>query len=517
MPLISNSGRDLSLRLISLLALISITSAQCDTTQIASSTPTAHGHYGYKLLLDGDRMFVGEPGISTGTGSVHILERSGTDWIEVDVLCVPSAGATFGWGLAIDDDRLVVGAPWASSSVGGTGIIYIYDEGTNGWTLSSQLEADVPHSGDFGKSIAIDGDQLLIGAPAEATIGTMAGAAYLFEWDGQSWLQMQKLFGDSFSGYELYGSEVQLENGIATISAPGGLFLLGSVFVYERGPGGWPQTWHQKLDPLCQGYGYGEALALEEGRLMIGAPQSNWAGCVDQYDWVAGSFVHTGSIDGPSGNNLFGRAIKLAGKRLLIGSRQAQEGAAALYLNELTGWRETHRFTPPIPDSAGGFGIEVALDGESAWIADPFNGPGDEGLIHAADLRRGARHCSSGPNSTGQAAVLEIRGCAKVSGDDVVLTAGPVPDSLGLFVYSNDRDNRAFGNGRLCLAGAMHVLPMESATHGELRHQLRISNPTSAAGQITAGSTWHFQAWYRDAGTGTSFDTSDAVALTFSP
>ncbi len=37
-------------------------------------------------------------------------------------------------------------------------------------------------------------------------------------------------------------------------------------------------------------------------------------------------------------------------------------------------------------------------------------------------------------------------------------------------------------------------------------------------GDITAGSTWNFQAWFRDpAAGGGCFDTSDAVSITFVP
>ena len=38
------------------------------------------------------------------------------------------------------------------------------------------------------------------------------------------------------------------------------------------------------------------------------------------------------------------------------------------------------------------------------------------------------------------------------------------------------------------------------------------------AGQLTAGSTWNFQAWFRDpAAGGTAFNLSDGVELTFAP
>ena len=41
-------------------------------------------------------------------------------------------------------------------------------------------------------------------------------------------------------------------------------------------------------------------------------------------------------------------------------------------------------------------------------------------------------------------------------------------------------------------------------------------NPPTAAGTMTPGSTWHFQAWFRDpAGGGAFFDLSDGLTITF--
>jgi hypothetical protein len=43
-----------------------------------------------------------------------------------------------------------------------------------------------------------------------------------------------------------------------------------------------------------------------------------------------------------------------------------------------------------------------------------------------------------------------------------------------------------------------------------------LANPPSASGTITAGSTWNFQAWYRDpvAG-GSNYDLSNGLSVTF--
>jgi hypothetical protein len=56
--------------------------------------------------------------------------------------------------------------------------------------------------------------------------------------------------------------------------------------------------------------------------------------------------------------------------------------------------------------------------------------------------------------------------------------------------------------------GADHLGPSCSKTYTE-------SSPASV---ITPGSTWNFQAWFRDtAAGGSAFDLSDAVAVSFRP
>ena len=41
-----------------------------------------------------------------------------------------------------------------------------------------------------------------------------------------------------------------------------------------------------------------------------------------------------------------------------------------------------------------------------------------------------------------------------------------------------------------------------------------LQNPPQATGTITAGSDWHFQAWFRDSAVG-STDLSDAQTISF--
>ena len=130
--------------------------------------------------------------------------------------------------------------------------------------------------------------------------------------------------------------------------------------------------------------------------------------------------------------------------------------------------------------------------------------------------------CSSTPNSSGGAAVMDINGSCSVSLNNLVLIAEPVPNGFGIFYYSatraNGGDGSPFGNGLRCVGGSpIYRLPTISSSSGRMSHDLGITSPESPAGQIGPSSTWHIQAWFRDpAAGGAEFNHSDGLTVTFS-
>lgn len=124
--------------------------------------------------------------------------------------------------------------------------------------------------------------------------------------------------------------------------------------------------------------------------------------------------------------------------------------------------------------------------------------------------------CSSGPNSTGAPAVMSFKGSTSVGAMDLRLIAEPLPDqNFGLFFYGQNETNVAFGNGRRCVATPLFRLPVHQVQSSSLMHDLDYTNLPSG-GDILPGSTWTFQAWFRDpAAGGAGFDTSDALRMRF--
>ena len=96
-------------------------------------------------------------------------------------LTAPDGGARdmLGKSVAVDGDTIVLGAP---SDDGGRGSVYVFQRAGDVWTQVGKLTATDASSGDsLGSSVAIDGDTIVAGAPF-ADIGTSVdqGAVYTF-------------------------------------------------------------------------------------------------------------------------------------------------------------------------------------------------------------------------------------------------------------------------------------------------------------------------------------------------
>lgn len=128
-------------------------------------------------------------------------------------------------------------------------------------------------------------------------------------------------------------------------------------------------------------------------------------------------------------------------------------------------------------------------------------------------------------NSLGRGALLRGTGTSSVSADDLTLFATDVPpNKFGLFFMSAGQDAaKPIGDGLLCTkgAGGFHRFGMLMGDSFGFYNQsdLVLYSETNFGpnAQLTPGSTWQFQLWYRDeAGScGTGFNTTNAYEVTF--
>jgi len=132
-------------------------------------------------------------------------------------------------------------------------------------------------------------------------------------------------------------------------------------------------------------------------------------------------------------------------------------------------------------------------------------------------------YCSTNATSLGVPAAMSSNGDCLFSNNNFTLIASPVPNDFGIFFYSAGRSAGGlgfpFGNGTRCVGNSSNPiarLPIVLATANTLTHTLDFGVFPFQAVQITPGTSWNFQAWFRDpAGGSPGFNLSDGLTVTF--
>ena len=147
--------------------------------------------------------------------------------------------------------------------------------------------------------------------------------------------------------------------------------------------------------------------------------------------------------------------------------------------------------------------------GVSSALTAPVQGPGTPPDIF--------NYCTSTQNSSGGFAQIYSSGSNSIAANDLVLGASPVPVSqFGIFYYGPNEIEVPFGNGVRCVGGGVTRLPVEQSDNFfNIMHSVDNSSAPHS-NNITPGSTWKFQCWFRDppAG-GSTFNLSTALSVTF--
>jgi FG-GAP repeat len=348
---------------------------------LIAGDPAEIGIFGWSVAISGDTAVGGAPNSYVGPGAAYVFVKSATGWSQQQKLTpdTPQAAPTdFGWSVAISDDTIVVGSPFDSG--GGfpaTGAAYVFVRSGTTWTQQQKLTASdaMPTNNFFGWSVVISGDTIVVGA---------SGAAYVFVRNGSSWSERQKLIPDD-GGASFFGFSVALDSDTIAVGNPALGF--SSVYVFGRSGSDWSQIQKLRASDVAAATNFGFSVALAGERLVIGAPFDDSAG------YSAGSvyvFVKSGShwsqeekllpADPVPPGDIFGKefggSVAIGGGIVLTGARNDSMGKGAAYVfgRSGTSWNQLQKLT--IADSAAGsVGLSVAISGEEAAIGSGYAAP----------------------------------------------------------------------------------------------------------------------------------------------
>ncbi|MGK7871833.1 MAG: FG-GAP repeat protein [Xenococcaceae cyanobacterium] len=198
-----------------------------DTTsgsQLQKFTPPggAGDLFGFSVAIDGDRVLIGSRGdddSGTDSGSAYLFDKITGSLLKKFTAPDGSAGDLFGFSVAIDGNNALIGSYLDDDNGTNSGSAYLFDT-TSGSLLQKFTAPDGAANDVFGHSVAIDGNRALIGSVSDNDNGTNSGSAYLFDIATGSLLQ--KITAPDGAALDQFGFSVAFDGDRALIGAANG-------------------------------------------------------------------------------------------------------------------------------------------------------------------------------------------------------------------------------------------------------------------------------------------------------
>ncbi len=342
--------------------------------KIVASDREANDWFGWSVDISGDILIVGsyyedhdENGSDplTDAGSAYIFTYDGSNWTEQQKIVASDRESEdyFGYAVAIDSSKVIVGAYLEDEDENGSnpltdaGSAYIFTYDGSNWTEQQKIVASDRESEDhFGISVDLSGEHAIIGANQEDHDATgnnfldRSGAAYMFNINGSSWSEKDKLVASDRGAADLFGYSVSIDGDRAIVGA-----------------------YQEDEDALGN-----NTISNSGSAYIYNYNGSNW---IEQQKIVA-SDRHSSDI--------FGMSVDISGNRAIIGAEfndydieglnyASNAGAAYLFYFNGSQWKQREKIVSADREEDDRFGYDVALSNELAIVGAPYEDHDESG------------------------------------------------------------------------------------------------------------------------------------------
>lgn len=389
------------------------------TSGVADSLPTPEllTRFGEFIAMDGDNLVayglqLAPSGVFVANdGFVAAYRRSADSWALLDVFNSgdEASESSFGQGLALGGDWLAVGAPFADGPGSGDGYVVLFEFDGLAWNEVQTLFVPQPSSpGNFGYSIAIEGNRMAIGEPGAVVAGqSFSGAVHTYLFDGASWQFEQTLTPNQSLQGDEFGFSIALDGSrmaVGAVGYPAAFDRRGAVYVFEHDGASWTESALLEGADSVDGDRLGWSVDIDGDRIASGAAKHDAplpGGAELTESGAVYVFEYSSSTDSWTGTDKllpatlaagdhFGTSLHLKGSQLTVGAPHdtpfgdpiptlIPSGAVFRFNATDAGWVEAHRWTLAPDTDPTRLGASVVVDGEVVWSgAWLFGSPGDD-------------------------------------------------------------------------------------------------------------------------------------------
>ncbi|WP_342377499.1 hypothetical protein NVS55_39350 [Myxococcus stipitatus] len=376
--------------------------AWSNTQELTATDDGLRDGFGNAVAVQGDTAVIGAPFdstkhlVRTKLGSAYVFTRSGHTWSLQQKLTLPSDDAEgsdgFGSSVALSGNTVLIGAPTQriSSAALNAGSVYVFVRDGSTWSLQQRLRAagsDRAAEDRFGRSVALEGDFALIGAPGDDTSSlTDVGSVYSFVRSGSSWSLSAKLNAPDLAAGDGFGGSVALSMGSAVIGAStkdsGTVANTGKAYVYVRQPSGvWQHQQGLVANDAAAEDLFGGTVAIDDQTLVVGALGDDHgirteAGSAYVFVRDGATWTFQAKLLDSTGQtrDSFGRGLAISGNTIAAGAvgidtpTSSNVGGAYVYTRTGSTWNLQRKLLPADGDAGDFFGMGLALEGTTMLV-----------------------------------------------------------------------------------------------------------------------------------------------------
>jgi hypothetical protein len=240
--------------------------------KITADDAQAGETFGHSVAASGNKAIVGSRYKTTtqsNTGAAYIFDITDGSQLHRLVALDAEDSDNFGYSVAIDADVAVVGAHMEDSGGSNLGAAYVFDLDT-GAQRHKLAPIDGQSTDYFGYSISVSNGKVVVGAKNEDEGGADAGAAYIF--DTSTGAQLHKLMADDALANDNFGESVAISGNTVVIGARGsdtGGNNAGVIYVFDASTGA---QLHKIVASDAQSNdNFGQSVAIDANAIAVGA------------------------------------------------------------------------------------------------------------------------------------------------------------------------------------------------------------------------------------------------------
>ena len=275
------------------------------------------------------------------------------------------------------------------------------DVGSNGFLCIAQHKSEFPrfygpNPMQFGY-VESFGDLLVVGRPSDNTFGPNFGAVYVYRYQGSSFVEEAVLSASVGSPYSKFGEAIDVFEDLIVVGArweDAPSINSGAVYVFRNGPSGWVEEARIVPDQVFYNAEFGSAVSVFEGGVVAAGRTINGSSFVGKVyvfenstgSWEQETLLQPNDLDSADG---FGQVLATQGDTIFVAApyddtNAYQAGSVYVFKNTLGSWSQVDELYAQVVFEDAKFGRSIDVSGDWLVVGSPevYEFFGEQGSIY---------------------------------------------------------------------------------------------------------------------------------------